>query len=150
MSLRDEIKKLVKEHSKRLIQDEQSESEHYELAFSRINEIKPLLEEIKSSAERNVIQIDIREKWDTYTVATFIRLGDIKFYGDWTHSGDMLPLGEGSYWYFFPCYSDEGNESWSFNDQRSGHKWFDSLEEMMDHLIPRVAEEIAVYEHKSI
>jgi len=121
MSLKDEIKKLVKEHSTRLFREEQSESKRYELTLSRINELKALLEEIKSSTENNIIQIDIREKWVTYTVAAFIRLGDIKFYGDWTHSGDMLPVGEGSYWYFFPCYSEEGNESWGFNDQRWGH-----------------------------
>ncbi|MFH0287011.1 hypothetical protein ACGRSR_05110 [Vibrio owensii] len=150
MSLKDEIEKLVKEYSNQLAIEAASEEELYNQALSRIKEIQPLLDEIKSSVEDDLIKIDIRERWESYTVAAFVRVGDVKFCGEWSYSEDMIPVGEGCYWYFFPCYSDEYGESWSFNDWLHGHRWFDSLEEMMNHLVPRVAKEIARYKHNGI
>ena len=55
-------------------------------------------------------------------------------------------IGRGALWYFFPCTSVDGEESWSFNDHKAGHKWFMNTGELFEHLVPRIAEEIAKYE----
>jgi len=149
MSLEEEIRKLVRSNLDALQEKYLSDNETLENSFKIIAELVPILNEIAKSANDGFIKTEIKYNWEGYTAAAFIRLGDLKFYGECTHSGDMLPIGDGSYWYFFPCYSEKGEESWSFNDQRWGHKWFDSAEDMFSHLIPRIAEEIAKYEHKN-
>ena len=148
MSLKDEIRKLVSSNLDKLQKEDLSEKEALDKSFKRVSELAPILNEITQSASKGLINTEIKYSWEDYTAAAFIRLGELEFYGDCTHSGDMVPIGDGSYWYFFPCYSEKGIESWSFNDQRWGHKWFDSVEEMFSHLIPRVAEEIANHERE--
>ncbi|MFG1496855.1 hypothetical protein ABMA57_09490 [Saccharospirillum sp. HFRX-1] len=118
MSLKKEIRKLVNSDLDKLQKEDLPNQETLEKSFKRVSELAPILNEITESANKGFIKTEIKNNWEGYTAAAFIRLGDLKFYGDCTHSGDMLPIGEGSYWYFFPCYSKDGKESWSFNDQR--------------------------------
>ena len=149
MSLRDEIRNLVSEHVQKLTDEEASDEAILELTRKRIKDTLPLVEEIISSAENGLIQYEVMENWEGYTVAVIIKIGDLRFLGDCSSSDEMRAVSEGTYWYFFPCYSEEGFESWSFNDRLSGHKWFDSMEDLFSHLVPVVAEKIAEYEYNA-
>jgi hypothetical protein len=89
----------------------------------------------------------VKESWGGFTAAVLITLGDVMLIGECSNSADTTAIGEGGFWYFYPCYSIYGVENWSFNDRKHGHIWFSSIEELFAHLVPRVAEELAIYEH---
>ena len=149
MSLKDEIRKLIDSELTSLRNEQLRTTNLSKKSFKMVLQLQPLLNEIASSVDNELIKIDINNNWQGDSAAVFIRIGDLTFYGDCTYAENLLPVGNGSYWYFFPCYSEDGKESWSFNDQRRGHQWFDSSESLFSHLIPLLAKEIAKHEHEN-
>lgn len=146
MSLKDETDKLVAAKKSELAKETSSKLSLIERSRIRVIEIQPLLQELSKSIREGLICIEIKENWCGNTTAVIITLGKLKLHGKCTSPDNMLPIGRGALWYFFPCYDVEGKENWSFNDHKIGHKWFETIEELFKHITPRVAEEIAKYE----
>jgi hypothetical protein len=145
--LNDEIRRLVSEHRSRLAANDTVLACDLVRLRRRVHDILPVLDEITSSASRGVIRVTVKDSWSGHTAAILMTLGNIELVGECSDSTNIVPVGEGGFWYFFPCYSVDGIENWSFNDNSHGHIWFSSVEELFAHLVIRVAEELAIYEH---
>jgi hypothetical protein len=147
LNLRNEIQEIINNQRSKLESEDKAKALYMERCRLRIEAIRPVLDEILASAEKGLIKYELKENWPDHGIAILLTLGNVMLVGECTDSSNTIALGDGGYWSFWPCESVDGKETWSFNDHKSVHQWFNNIEDMFVYLIPRIAEEIAIHQY---
>lgn len=155
MSLRDEISKLIKEKRDNLESGEDRSEERFRLIKQQIADIRPALEEISKSVERDIIRFETLEWWvGVTTIVVLVLSGDFRLKDRDYDGSDLesflrlrLTGGRGGFWYVYPFFPPDGDEYWVLETRALGYKntkRFNTATDLLAHLVPEIADHFLI------
>ena len=105
-----------------------------------------MLDELGDSVDDGSIRVEYRENFASSSdVTVIVCVGEVYIREDADSS--EAGFGAGAWFSFWPCFAEDGQASWSFFDGPAKHQWFDSVSDLLAHVIERVVEEVAHQRH---